>query len=88
MFIRTEDKPNGWRAVAIFEDGTEALIVVGRTSNQVRCDYGPAIATLFSVDELKSIRSISLQSWFGSPDAGKWVDRAKLDAPPLSAQSS
>ena len=36
MFYHTESKPQGWRALAVFEDGSEFLIFLGRSTRQVR----------------------------------------------------
>ena len=39
MFYQTEAKPQGWRAVAVFDDRPDALIFVGRSSTQVRQEF-------------------------------------------------
>ena len=39
MFYPTESKAQGWRAMAKFEDGREALLLIGRSSTQVRQGY-------------------------------------------------
>ena len=36
MFYQTEAKPQGWRAVAVFDDRTDRLLYLGRSSTQVR----------------------------------------------------
>ena len=37
VIIHTESKPQGWRAVAVFDDGRpDALLYLGRSSTQVR----------------------------------------------------
>lgn len=51
MFIQTESKAQGWRAMAAFDDGVEALIFVGRSSTHVREGYGEAYLEQFEDDE-------------------------------------
>ncbi len=36
MFYQTESKPQGWRAVAVFDDRTDRLLYLGRSSTQVQ----------------------------------------------------
>ena len=40
MFYQTEAKPQGWRAVAVFDDRTDRLLYLGRSSTQVRASSG------------------------------------------------
>ena len=42
MFYQTEAKPQGWRAVAVFDDRTDRLLYLGRSSTQVRANFGIA----------------------------------------------
>lgn len=77
----TESKPQGWRALAISEDGTERLLYVGRSSTQVRAGYVSAFMELLDDEERESVINIQLQRWTGAPDAGKWVEQAKLTLP-------
>src|SRR5260370_41317276 len=44
MVYRTESKLQGWRAVAVFADGTECLVYLGRSTTQVRAGYAAAYA--------------------------------------------
>ena len=46
MLIQTESKAQGWRAVAVFDDRGDALIFVGRSSTQVRQEYGESFLEL------------------------------------------
>jgi len=77
----TEAKPQGWRAVAIFEDRREALLYLGRSSTQVRAGYVNSFLTLLDDEERAQVRSISLQRWNGAPDAGRWMQQSSLSIP-------
>jgi hypothetical protein len=81
MFYRTESKPQGWRALAVTEDGTEHLIYLGRSSYQVRSGYTSAYMELLSDEERERVKSIALQRWNGAPDAGRWVQQTTLTIP-------
>src|SRR4029078_2640191 len=50
MFYQTETKAQGWRAMAKFEDGREALLLIGRSSAQVRQGDVEACAGLLDED--------------------------------------
>jgi hypothetical protein len=81
MFYQTEAKPQGWRALAIFEDRTERLIYLGRSSTQVRANFADAFFELLDDDEREQVRSIALQRWHGAPDAGRWLHQTNLTIP-------
>jgi hypothetical protein len=81
MFIQTESKAQGWRAVAIFDDRPDALIFVGRSSTQVRHEYAEAFMELFEEDEREHVTTIQLQQWNGAPDAGRWLLKNELKVP-------
>lgn len=81
MFVQTESKAQGWRAVGVFTDGTEALIYVGRSSTQVREGYAEAFLEQFEEDERENTSTIQLQQWHGTPDAGRWMNKAVLRMP-------
>ena len=36
MFDLSESKAQGWRAIAVLEDGSEALVMIGMSSAQIR----------------------------------------------------
>jgi hypothetical protein len=80
MFIQTEAKAQGWRAVAVL-DGQEALLFVGRSSTQVRAGYPDAFFALLDEEERDRVSTIKLQQWQGTPDAGKWLDKSELRIP-------
>jgi hypothetical protein len=77
----TEAKPQCWRAVAIFEDGREALIYLGLSSQKIREGYGQAYFEVLDDEERAMIKTISLQRWNGAPDAGKWSQTTTLTMP-------
>ena len=81
MFYHTEAKPQGWRAIAIFDDRPECLLFVGRSSTQVRAGFGEAFFDLLDDEERDHVRTISLQRWQGAPDAGRWLHQTNLNVP-------
>jgi hypothetical protein len=81
MIYRTEAKLQGWRALAIFEDGNECLICLGRSTTQVRASYGIAFMEILDEEERAQVRSIALQCWQGAPDEGKWLTKNTLTIP-------
>jgi hypothetical protein len=84
MFYQTEAKPQGWRALAIFEDRSERLLYLGRSSTQVRAGFAEAFFEILDDDEREQVRSISLQRWHGAPDAGRWMHQTSLNMPSLA----
>jgi hypothetical protein len=81
MFYHTEAKPQGWRAMAIFDDRGDRLIYLGRSSTQVRAGFAEAFHEVFDDEEREHVRSISLQRWHGAPDAGRWMHQTNLNIP-------
>ena len=61
MFYQTESKPQGWRAVAIFDDRGDRLIYLGRSSTQVRAGFAQAFAEVLDDEEREHVRAIALQ---------------------------
>ena len=52
MIYQTEAKPQGWRAVAVFDDErAECLLYLGRSSTQVRAGYAEAFLELLDDEE-------------------------------------
>ncbi len=83
MLYQTEAKAQGWRAMAIFDDNrADALILIGRSSTQVRTGYVSSFMELLEEDERDHVSSISLQHWNGAPDSGRWVHQNTLKVPP------
>ena len=81
MFIHTEAKAQGWRAVAVFDDRVEALLYLGRSSTQVRAGYTEPYLELLDDEERSHVQSIALQRWHGAPDAGRWLHQTTLKVP-------
>ena len=78
----TEEKMSNWRAVARMDDGSEALVTLGRSNTFVRANYCYA---LDSFQEPERIIQIMLEQWQGSPSCGHWVTRSELIAHRKSA---
>lgn len=81
MFYQTEAKPQGWRAVAIFDDRHDRLIYLNRSSTQVRGGFREAFFELVDEEEREHLQSISLQRWHGAPDSGRWIHQTSLPVP-------
>jgi hypothetical protein len=81
MFYHTETKAQGWRAMAHFEDGREALLLIGRSSSQVRQGYLESFTDLLDDEEREQVESITLERWHGAPDAGSWESQGTLKVP-------
>ena len=84
MFYPTESKPQGWRAVAVFDDGRpDLLIYVHRSSSKVREGLPTAFLEVLDEEERTNLKSISLQRWHGAPDSGRWLHQSTLNIPTL-----
>ena len=81
MFYQTEAKPQGWRAVAVFDDRPDQLIFLGRSSTQVRAGYVTAFFELLDEEERGHVRAVALQRWHGAPDAGRWMHQTTMNIP-------
>jgi hypothetical protein len=81
MFYQTEAKPQGWRAVAVFDDRGDLLIYLGRSSTQVRQNFGQSFFEVLDEEERDHVRSISLQRWHGAADSGRWMHQTNLTIP-------
>lgn len=81
MFYQTEAKPQGWRAMAVFDDRGDRLIYLGRSSTQVRAGFVQAFFEVLDDEERDHVRSIALQRWHGAPDAGRWMHQTALNVP-------
>ena len=81
MIYQTESKPQGWCAMAIFDDRGDRLIYLGRSSTQVRAGFAPAFAEVLDDEEREHVMSVSMQRWQGAPDAGRWVHYTNLAVP-------
>lgn len=85
MIYRTEAKLQGWRALAVFEDGSEALIYLGRSTTQVRSGYAAAFQEVLDETERAQVTKINLQCWNGAPDEGRWITKNTLAVPGRAA---
>jgi hypothetical protein len=82
MFYQTEAKAQGWRAMANFDDDRpQALLLIGRSSTQVRSGYIESFMDLLDDEERDHVESISLERWHGAPDAGRWLQQTTLKVP-------
>jgi hypothetical protein len=84
MFYQTESKPQGWRAVAVFEDRPDILIYLGRSSTQVRTGVATAFFEVLDEEERDSVRSLRMERWHGAPDSGRWMQQSTLNIPCLA----
>jgi hypothetical protein len=76
-----ETKPQVWRALVVFTDGSEMLLYLGRSSAQVRANYQSAFEELLDEEERSRVQTIQMQRWHGTPDAGHWLTQATLSIP-------
>ena len=81
MMYQTESKPQGSRTVAVFDDRTDRLLYLGRSSTQVRAQFGQAFFEVLDEEERDHVRSISLRRWHATPDAGRWLHQTNLTVP-------
>jgi hypothetical protein len=81
MHYQTEAKPQGWRAMAVFDDRADCLLFLGRSSTQVRGGLNQAFFEVLDDEEREHVRSISLQRWHGAADAGRWLHQSNLNIP-------
>ena len=81
MFYQTEAKPQGWRAVAIFDDRPDQLLYLHRSSTQVRAGLKTAFFEVLDEEERQHVTGIALQRWHGAPDAGRWLHQTNLTVP-------
>lgn len=86
MLIQVEEKAQGWRALAVYANGDEVLLFVGRSSTQVRAGFEESFKEQLVTDEQEMVSRIRLQQWQGAPDAGKWHDKAELKNPLVKAK--
>jgi hypothetical protein len=83
MFDLSESKAQGWRAIAVLEDGSEALVMIGMSSAQIRAGYVSALEEMFEEEPegVAAITDIRLEQWYGAPDAGRWIQKNTLRNP-------
>jgi hypothetical protein len=81
MQYQTESKFQNWRALAVFDDGSECLLYVGRSTTQVRAGYEAAFADMLEPAERDRITRVVLQCWQGAADQGCWQTKDVLRVP-------
>ena len=83
MFDLSESKAQGWRAIAVPEDGSEALVMIGMSSAQIRAGYVAALQEMLEEepDGVACVTDIRLEQWYGAPDAGRWTHKNTLRIP-------
>jgi hypothetical protein len=81
MFYHTEAKPQGWRAIAVFDDRPDQLLYLHRSSTQIRGGYRTAFLEVLDDEERSHVKSIALQRWQGAPDSGRWITQSQLTVP-------
>jgi hypothetical protein len=82
VIYQTEAKAQGWRAMAVFDDGRpDALLLIGRSTAQIRAGYEESFRDLLDDEEREHVQSISMQRWQGAPDAGRWQQQTTLRVP-------
>jgi hypothetical protein len=81
MFYQTEAKPQGWRAIAIFDDRPDQLLYLHRSSTQVRGGLRSAFFDVLDDEERSHVKQIALQRWHGAPDSGRWITQSNLNIP-------
>jgi hypothetical protein len=67
--------------MAIFDDRTDRLLYLGRSSPQVRANFAEAYFEVLDDEERDHVRSISLQRWHGAADSGRWMHQTNLNVP-------
>jgi hypothetical protein len=81
MFYQTEAKPRCWRAVAVFDDRPDCLLLLGRSSTQVHAGLAEAFREVLDDEERDHVRTIALQRWHGAPEGGHWIHQTNLLVP-------
>ncbi|MCS7015144.1 MAG: hypothetical protein RMJ19_08650 [Gemmatales bacterium] len=76
-----ETKPQLWRALVVFNNGSEMLLYLGRSSAQVRAGYQSAFLELLDEEDRLRVQTIQMQRWHGTPDAGRWITQSTLSIP-------
>jgi hypothetical protein len=81
MFHHTETKFQGWRAVAVFDDGRSFPLYVGRSLTHIRAGYEESFSELLDTDEQARVTRVEAQCWRGVADQGRWLLEAVLAVP-------
>jgi len=81
LVYQTEAKPQGWRAVAVFDDRPEQLLYLNTSSSRVKAGVADVYFDLLNAEDRQHVRAISLQRWHGAPDAGRWQHQNNIPVP-------
>ena len=80
-----DSRPQRWRALVQYRDGTEGLLYLGASLLQVREGYKEPWAELLTEDERANVHQILLQRWQGPLDRGRWEKHGILSVPAIVA---
>jgi hypothetical protein len=72
---------NNWRAVAHTRYGTEHLLYVGGSGEQVKKNFPGAFYEILTPEEKESICRVTLERWFGAETSGNWQTKESLRVP-------
>jgi hypothetical protein len=81
LVYQTEAKPQGWRAVAVFDDRPDQLLYLNTSSSRVKAGVASVYFDLLDEDDRMHVRTLSLQRWHGAPDAGRWQHQNNIPIP-------
>jgi hypothetical protein len=79
----SEEKFQGWRALAIRSDGTEHLLHLGHSYDQVKSGYQESFLELLTEEEQSAVVKISIDRWNGIADIGTWVRQEAIGVPSI-----
>ncbi len=77
----TERKISNWRALVVYKDGREGLLLVGSNFSYVTEHYDEPFFNLLEKDERDNVAKIQLQKWIGAADSGHWATQKTLSIP-------
>lgn len=72
---------NNWRAVGHTAKGTEHLIYISTSAEQVKKNFNESFYELLTTEEQVSITRITLEKWVGKPTSGNWNVNDSLKVP-------
>lgn len=78
--LQKEYKFQRHRAICVFRNNSEGLIMFGSNDSLVTSNYAQVFTELYE-DQTEEIKEIHLQRWQGIDDCGNWVFVKKLKVP-------
>jgi len=84
----TESQFQNWRAIAVGQPGTERLLCLGRSFQQIYENYLEAFKSVLAPDEQEETCTIIAERWHGVADRGHWTTRKVLPRPPRQSLRS